>query len=155
MTQDSPPCMGVWVWERDYHLSCLCSPTDGPSLTVGPTQYYVLLGNNISLVCGTDLDSNPPATVTWTSPDDSRIIMDNARYDVENGPDIVRLNISHTSLADAGMWTCDIRVLSENYIVNNGSLVLQDPSLIGTPVMNVIHLTVICKLVILSLDVEL
>ena len=74
--------------------------------------------------------------------------MNNARYDVENGPEIVRLNISHTSLADSGMWTCDIRVLSENYIVNDGSLVLQDPTIIGTPVVNGIHLTVICKLFI-------
>lgn len=74
--------------------------------------------------------------------------MNNARYGVENGPDIVRLNISHTSLADTGMWMCDIRVLSENYIVNNGSLVLQDPTLIGAPLVNGIHLAVICKLFI-------
>ena len=127
---------------------------DGPSLTVGPTQYYVLLGNSLSLVCGTDLDSNPSATVTWTAPNDSIIMMSNARYDVENGPDILRLNISRTSLADAGMWTCDVRVLSENYIVNNGRLVLQNTTLIGTPAVNFIHLTVICKLLILSLDIE-
>ena len=132
----------------------MCSLTDGPSLTVGPAWYYVLLGDSLSLVCGTGLDSNPPATVTWTAPNNSTIIMDNARYVVENGPGIVRLNISHTSLADAGMWTCDICVLSDNYIVNNGSLVLQDSTLIGTPVVNVIHLTVICKL-LSSLDIKL
>ena len=130
----------------------MCSLTDGPSLTVGPARYYVLLGNSLSLVCGTGVDSNPPATVTWTAPDDTTISRNSTRYVSENGPDVVRLNISRTSLADAGMWMCDIRVLSENYIVNNGSLVLQDSTLIGTPVMNGIHLTVICKL-LSSLDI--
>ena len=119
--------------------------SDGPSITARSAQYYALLGSRLSLVCGTGLDSNPPASTTWIAPDGTMIV-NNARYDLENGPDVVRLNISHTRLDDAGMWICDIRVLSERYIVNNGHLVLQNSTVIGVPHVNDIHLTIICKL---------
>ena len=70
------------------------------------------MGDSLSLICGTGLDSNPQATITWTAPDGT-IIMDTARYDLDNGLDIVRLNFTHTILSDAGIWrctaTCDLR----------------------------------------------
>ena len=69
----------------------------------GPTQRYVLLGDPLSLVCGRGLDSNPQATVIWTAPDGTSIL-DNARYDLENGPGIVRLNFTRTILSDDGVW---------------------------------------------------
>ena len=71
--------------------------------------------------------------------------MDNARYNLENGPDVVRLNITWTIMSDTGMWRCDIRVLSDQYVVSNGSLVRQDHDVIGTPIIRDIQLAIIGK----------
>ena len=68
--------------------------------------------------------------------------MDNARYDLENGPEIVRLNFTHTIPSDAGVWVCEARAVSEKYIVSNGQLVRQDNAVIGRATVN-IQLTVI------------
>ena len=114
----------------------VCS-SDRPSFaTEGPTQRYVLLGDSLSLLCGTGLDSNPAATITWTAPD-MTTIMDNARYDLENGPEIVRLNFTHTIPSDTGVWVCEATAVSEN-----GQLVQQDNAVIGRATVN-IQLTVI------------
>ena len=115
---------------------------DGPSLALGPPQYYVLLGDSTSLVCGTGLDSNPQATITWTAPDGTTVV-DNARYHLEARPDTVRLNLSHTILSDAGIWRCDIRAESDQYIVNNGSLVQSNITVIGAPIQRYIELIII------------
>ena len=110
----------------------------------GPTQRYVLINNTLSLICGTGLDSNPQATVTWMAPDGTTI-MDNARYDLENGPDIVRLNFIHTILSDTGTWKCRVVVMSEQYIVSGGMLVRQDSARIGELITVDIKLTVISE----------
>ena len=116
---------------------------DGPSFRVpGPTQQYALLDESLSLVCGTDLDSNPQATITWTDPDGTTV-MDNTRFNLENGPDIVRLNLSRTLLSDAGMWRCDIRTESEQDIVNNGKLVPTNITVIGERIKHDIELAII------------
>ena len=115
---------------------------DGPSLMIGPSLYFVLLGDSISLVCGTGLESNPQATIIWTAPNGT-IIMDNARFNLGNGPDIVRLNLNHTFLSDAGIWRCDIRTESDQYIVNNGILVQTNITTIGAPIQRDIELIII------------
>ena len=115
---------------------------DGPSLALGPPQHYVLLGDSASLVCGTGLDSNPQATITWTAPDGTTI-MDSDRFNIENGPDIVRLIFTRTNLSDAGIWTCEIRTESDQHVVSNGSLVRLDSMTIGTPIQHDIELIII------------
>ena len=111
-------------------------------MELGPTQRYVLLGDPLSLVCGRGLDSNPQADVAWTAPD-GMTISDNARYDLENGPDVVRLNFTHTILSDNGVWMCNIQVESERSIVSSGNLVRGDAAVVGTPIQQNIQLTVI------------
>ena len=111
---------------------------------LGPLQRYVLLGDSLSLVCGTGLDSNPQASVTWTAPDGTTIV-NNARYDLENGPKIVRLNFTYTISSDNGTWVCDVRVTSRQDVVSDGILVQQDPTVIGTPIVRNIRLNIICK----------
>ena len=64
-------------------------------------------------------------------------------YSLVNGPDNVRLNFSRTSLNDTGVWVCDIRVMSEQYFVNNGSLVSVDSTVIGIAITHNIQLTII------------
>ena len=108
-----------------------------------PTQRYVLLGNPLSLVCGRGLDSNPATSITWRGPN-SVEIMDNARYDLENGTEVVRLNFTRTIPSDTGIWTCEVTVRSERHIVNSeGNLVAAAVAIIGVPIRHAFMVTVI------------
>ena len=102
----------------------------------------MLLGDPLSLVCGTGLDSNPQATIMWTAPNGTTI-MDNPRYSLNNGPEIVRLNFIHTILSDAGMWRCDIRTESDQYTVSDGSLVPINSTMIGVTIQHDIKLIIV------------
>ena len=71
----------------------------------------VLQGQPVTLVCGTNLRSNPPSTIQWRD-NNGTAFSASGRYVFGNGPDIVHLNVSSTSLSDNGTtWTC---------ILNNG-----------------------------------
>ena len=124
----------VILWKYNY--------VDGPMLIPGPLRHYVLLNESLSLVCGTSLESNPQATITWTAPDGT-MIMASSRHSLENGPEVVRLNFTHTLPSDAGMWRCDIRTESDQYVVSDGSLVRMDPAMIGAQIQHNIELTII------------
>ena len=76
---------------------------------------------------------------------DGTIIVDNARYHLENGPGTMRLNFTHTILSDNGIWRCDVRVISDQDVISNGSLIRQDLNVIGTPIICDIQLTIIGK----------
>lgn len=76
---------------------------------------------------------------------DGTTIVDNARYTLENGPGTVRLNFTHTILSDNGIWRCDVRVLSAQDVVSNGSLVQRDLNVIGTSIIHDIQLTIVGK----------
>ena len=118
--------------------------SDGP--TQMPTQRYVLLGNRLSLVCGRGLDSNPETSITWMAPDGTTI-MDNDRYDLESGRDIVRLNFTRTIPGDTGIWTCEVTVRSRRHIVSDGRLVLGETAVIGSPIRHEFMVTVIGELI--------
>ena len=120
---------------------------DGPSFyshQLTPSHRYVQLGDSTSLVCGTGLDSNPQATITWTAPDGT-MIAGNARYDLDNGPDVVALNFSRAVLSDTGVWRCNITMFSEQHIMINGEFSLVASAIIGAPIECTFDLTVICK----------
>ena len=110
-------------------------------MTEGPTRHYVLLGDRLSLICGTGLDSNPPANITWTAPDGITIV-NNARYNLENGPEIVRLNFAYTLLRDSGLWQCEIATKSERDVLSGETIIRLDSSVIGSIHVD-IQLTVI------------
>ena len=130
---------------RNLQLLCI-AVVDPPSfVSQGPTKHYVLLGDPLSLVCGTGLDSNPQATITWIASDATRITMNMGRYILDNGPEIVRLNFSTTLMSDNGVWMCEVLVMSSRYVVSGGQLVVQDSALIGSITQN-IQLTVIGEL---------
>ena len=69
--------------------------------------------------------------------------MENNRVNIENGPNIVRLNINRTLPSDAGMWRCDIRTESDAYVVNNGILVQTNVTVIGELIQHDIELIII------------
>ena len=70
--------------------------------------------------------------------------MDNARFDLENGPQFIRLNFTRTIPSDSGIWKCRILVESEQDVVIDGQLVRQDLSPIGQVIVDV-ELVVIGK----------
>ena len=124
---------------------------DGPAFqTLGSTRQYGLLNDEFSLVCGTGLGSNPPATITWTAPDGTDIV-NNDRHNIESGPDIVSMNFTHTIMSDNGIWRCSVIVRSERNVLNSdseGNLIVlggQLEDVIGTPIQHEILLTVISK----------
>ena len=129
----------------------ICDCADGPSFQSDgpqqmPTQVYILLGNPLSLVCGRGLESNPSATITWTG-SDGTTIMDTPRYDLENGPQIVRLNFTNTIMSDNGMWLCEVEVRSQRHVLDSeGNLVLVQPEVIGVRLRHQFQLTIICEL---------
>jgi hypothetical protein len=57
----------------------------------------------------------------------------------------VRLQFTRTILSDAGVWMCGVRVESERYVVNNGSLIREDSTIIGMPIQLNIELVIIGK----------
>lgn len=61
-------------------------------------------------MCGYNLDSSPPATITWTDPHGNVLTNSDEWYSVDNGPLTVRLNISKTSKEHEGIWKCTVRV---------------------------------------------
>ena len=105
---------------------------DPPSFRIqGPTEQFVLLGESVSLVCGTGLESNPQPTISWRDPDGNTIV-DNSRYDLENGPSVVRLNFTNASISDNGVWRCEVVVRSERHVLSGGQFILLDQELIGS-----------------------
>jgi hypothetical protein len=103
---------------------------------------FVRNGDSASLVCGTGLDhGNPQATITWTDPNGTTVVDDN-RFNLENGSSLIRLNFTNATISDNGVWRCEVVVLSERHILNEGQFILQDQAVIGSITQD-IQLTVI------------
>ena len=110
-----------------------------------PTQHYVLLGSPLSLVCGRGLESNPAASITWLD-NNGTAIVDNARYDLETGTAIVRLNFTRTIPSDNGIWTCEVVVRSQRWVVNSeGELIRGGLAVIGNILRHHFVVTLIGK----------
>lgn len=75
----------------------------------GIKEHYVLSGDPVSLVCGYNLHSNPSATITWTNPQ-GKSVTSGDTYTLDNGPEVVQLNITNTSRSDCGKWACTVKV---------------------------------------------
>ena len=122
--------------------TCTHTRTDGPDITPGPMQHYVLVGDPVFLVCGTSLVSNPAATISWR--DIQGMEIQNAgRYTYNNGPETVQLNFSFTRTSDTGVWTCRIVVIDNDVMTaSEGRLVPRDNKEIGEE-MYPIMLTVV------------
>ncbi len=81
----------------------------GPSIERGPEQRAIQVGQPLSLVCGTNLMSNPQATSRW---------MDNLGVDVTSGyrlntfgnSTLVSLEFNNTMSQDTGTWSCVVTV---------------------------------------------
>ena len=79
------------------------------------TKYLFSGGDQLSaaeLVIGENLESNPEAVVTWTTPQGETFKESNGRYTMSSGPEKVQLSISGVSERDNGTWTVAVEVLS-------------------------------------------
>ena len=72
----------------------------------------VELGSPLSLLCGDQLRSNPPPTITWRNPAGG-VVKDNTRLDLISDIMGVRLNFSQTVLTDNGQWLCSVVVTGQ------------------------------------------
>ena len=82
---------------------------DGPEIMPASKEYTALEGCPVSLLCGYNLESNPPAIITWIDPEGNMVTSD-GMYIVDDGPRVLRLNISRASGKHEGVWTCNVMV---------------------------------------------
>ena len=99
------------------------------------------MGKQMSLLCGTNLTSNPTADITWIDPFGNEVV-NNSLYTLINNNRSVRLNKSRVEDQDMGMWMCVIRVTGTNVTLNNG--MIQRSLLIGIRTI-AIHLSIVGK----------
>ena len=109
---------------NEYNFDCticitvtiICFVADGQDFIILSNQreYNVLLGDSVSLVCGSNLTSNSNSSIDfiWHSPIGNRIKPEDISedYTLENGPDVARLNITNAAAGDDGLWNCTVTV---------------------------------------------
>ena len=78
----------------------------------GSNNLTSIEGDPVSLVCGYQLRSNPPAIITWLYPNGSTV-ENSDRIIMDSGSELVQLNVTNTSSSDSGTWTCRIEVQNE------------------------------------------
>lgn len=71
----------------------------------------------MSLICGYNLKSNPSINVTWTNPQGEQVL-NSERCTMDDGPEVVQLNISNVTKNDNGMWRCSMQMLDMNQNFN-------------------------------------
>ena len=88
---------------------------DGPELTEPTsTSSTAVQGDDITLMCGTELKGNPVPFVRWISNTGDEIKEIDARFSISNGSEVVSLTILNTTLRDAGIWTCMLHLALPN-----------------------------------------
>ena len=73
----------------------------------------VELSSPLSLLCGDQLRSNPPPTITWRN-SAGGVVTGNTRLDLISDVTGVRLNFSRMVLTDNGSWSCNLSVAAVN-----------------------------------------
>ena len=72
-------------------------------------EYTCLENCPVSLVCGYNLVSHPPAIISWSDPQGITVER-SSFYTLENEPREVRLNISNATKENNGTWKCSVTV---------------------------------------------
>ena len=88
---------------------------DGPTMNKGQKTYSVYAGENVTLICGTDLIRNLEPTITWTNPQ-KRSIESSSHYEITERPNVT-LTINNVTESDGGIWKCTIEINSNNLSV--------------------------------------
>ena len=80
-------------------------------------EYTCLENCPVSLVCGYNLVSHPPAIISWSDPQGNPVER-SSFYTLENEPREVRLNISNATKENNGTWKCNVTVNYSNASTN-------------------------------------
>ena len=90
-------------------------------MTPGPQSLSVHEGNEVSLICGYNLEGSPQTKISWTvSSRKGEDVSDN-RYSKSDGPDVVSLNITSVNKHDNGTWRCTVELVSSETYTENFS----------------------------------
>lgn len=96
-------------------LNIIALHADGPELNDPVTDVFATVEEgNVTLVCGTDLASNPSSDIQWFSNTDNEISPSDKRFGLNNGPEVVSLTIFNATQSDNGTWNCVITLNSPN-----------------------------------------
>lgn len=69
-----------------------------------------VLGSNATLVCGTELASNPPASISWRDNRGNPVDLSSSKFEQSRDPSAHTLLVRDLVSGDGGTWTCDIHV---------------------------------------------
>ncbi len=82
----------------------------GPSIERGPEQRAIPVGEPLSLVCGTNLMSNPQASIRWI--DNQGVdVTSPSRLNTFANNTLVSLEFDNTTSQDTGTWSCVVTVV--------------------------------------------
>ena len=89
--------------------------SDGPELTEPLSNAFATpQGNNVTLLCGTNLVGNPIPVVQWFSNTGNEISPSNDNFSINNGPNFVSLTIFNATQNDNGTWNCVLTLNASN-----------------------------------------
>ena len=110
---------------------------DGPDIVFGPTERAGRSGDPFSILCGSSLDSNPEATVTWSNPS-GIMISDTGRFNfVKNLAGDVMLELTTLLVDDMGVWSCVVTVQGTNVTLPSGDINIGHSSIIGSESLDI------------------
>ncbi len=81
------------------------------------------LGAAVSLLCGTQLQSNPAPLILWRDPRGG-VVTASDRVSFINDATGVRLNFYNSTVVDNGRWACNLTVTAQNVNVPPNSEVV-------------------------------
>ena len=81
-----------------------------PSITLGPSIAASVSGDNVTLICGTNLTGNPEPTIQWIDNNNTEVNRSDGRFVFGDGPEIVSLMIYNVTVEDEGVWRCSVQV---------------------------------------------
>lgn len=86
---------------------------DGPEIVPASVEHTCLENCQVSLVCGYNVASNPPAIISWSDPQ-GKPVENSDIYTIDKGPEVVRLNISNATRENNGTWKCSLTTKFSN-----------------------------------------
>ena len=95
-----------------------------PNITLGPSIAASVSGDNVTLVCGTNVTGNPQPTIQWIDNNNAEVNRSDSRFTFVDGPEVVSLTIYNVTVEDEGVWRCIVRVenISDSDIEHNITL---------------------------------
>ena len=88
----------------------ITTPTVAPNITLGPSIAAAVSGDNVTLICGTNVTGNPEPTIEWIDNNNTEVNRSDGRFVFVDGPEIVSLIVYNVTEEDEGVWRCIVQV---------------------------------------------